>query len=40
MDRGVWWATVRRVAKELEITKGLKNSSSKLGRNRTWRKEC
>ena len=40
MDRGVWWTTGHRIAKELEMTKALKNNSSKLGRNRTWRKEC
>ena len=27
MDRGVWWATVHRVAKELDMTWQLNNSS-------------
>ena len=30
MDRGVWWATVPGVAKELDTTKQLNNSSSSL----------
>ena len=27
MDRGAWWATVYRVAKELDMTQGLNNSN-------------
>ena len=29
MDRGVWWATIHRVAKESDMTKQLKNSNKK-----------
>ena len=31
MDRGAWWATVRRVAKESDTTEGLNNSNGEQG---------
>ena len=32
MDRGVWWATVQGVTKELDMTQRLKNSIPLYGR--------
>ena len=31
MDRGAWWATVRRVVKESDTTEGLNNSNGEQG---------
>ena len=32
MDRGAWWATVYRMAKELDTTKQLNNETTPIGR--------